>query len=75
MALCINCFKNGKLQFSSNSLKILHFASKGFYSSKTTTEYEVVVAGGGSGGIAVAARLKNTLSNGKIAIIDRAKVW
>ena len=38
------------------------------------SEYEVVIAGGGAGGISTGARLSKVLDPGKVVIIDRAVV-
>lgn len=37
------------------------------------SSYEIVIAGGGSGGISVGARLSNALGKGKVAIIEPAE--
>ena len=42
--------------------------------SRSMSEYEVVIAGGGSGGISTGARLSRALGKGKVAIIDPADV-
>ena len=42
--------------------------------SRSLSEYEVVIAGGGSGGISAGARLAKSLGKGKVAIIDPAEV-
>jgi len=47
--------------------------SKKFFSGKQTN-YQVVVAGGGSGGISVAARLAEKLGPGKVAVIEPKEV-
>jgi NADPH-dependent 2,4-dienoyl-CoA reductase/sulfur reductase-like enzyme len=47
----------------------VHSLSKKFFSVKSSS-YQVVVAGGGSGGIAVAARLAEKLGPGKVAVIE-----
>ena len=43
-------------------------------SSRSMSEYEVVIAGGGSGGISTGARLSRALGKGKVAIIDSSDV-
>ena len=42
--------------------------------SSRLSEYEVVIAGGGAGGVATGARLSKLLGKGKVLIIDRAVV-
>ena len=42
--------------------------------SRKLSEYEVVIAGGGSGGISTGARLSKALGKNKVAIIDPADV-
>ena len=54
--------------------KYLYSISRSMHSLKANRKYEVVIAGGGSGGIAVAARLQKIMPKQNIAIIDRAKV-
>ena len=73
MAFCHN------FAVSSNLLKQVlskQSLSCGFVNvfSRSFSEYEVVIAGGGSGGISTGARLAKSLGKGKVAIIDSADV-
>jgi len=47
----------------------VHRLSKQLFSTKSSC-YQVVVAGGGSGGLAVAARLAEKLGPGKVAVVE-----
>ena len=59
---------SGLSPFSFNNLK------KSIVPIRFLSEYEVVVAGGGAGGISTAARLSKVLDKEKIVVIDRAVV-
>lgn len=59
---------------SSRAVQMLLVQTVRRYSSAGVKHYQVVVAGGGSGGCAVAARACRALGSGKVAVIDPAQV-
>ena len=60
----MNFLKRGLVTLNSNTYYCIH------QSIRTNTHYDVVIAGGGSGGISVGARLARKLGVGKVAIIE-----
>lgn len=57
---------------SSRVLRTLYVQAVRNYSTKDAKHYKVVVAGGGSGGCAVAARACRAFGSGKVAVIEPA---
>lgn len=59
---------------SSRAVQTLLLQTVRRYSSAGVKHYQVVVAGGGSGGCAVAARACRAFGSGKVAVVDPAQV-
>jgi len=55
--------------YRAQSIRRVNYLSKKLFSKKSGS-YQVVVAGGGSGGVAVAARLAEKLGPGKVAVVE-----
>lgn len=74
MAMSKNCLKSmrGKLFKQLLTNPCVYSGNSTF--SRSMSEYEVVIAGGGSGGISTGARLSKVLGKGKVAIIEPADV-
>ena len=67
--------KCGRFVFSTSNHHVASsFSINGNAAVRFFSEYEIVVAGGGAGGISTAARLSKVLQKDKIVIIDRAVV-